>query len=143
MDRVAIVYWSGTGNTKIMAEAMADGVALAGAKPILMSVSNVAVADIIAFDKIALGCPSMGAEVLEESEMEPFMEKLEKENLFSKKIALFGSYDWGDGEWMRDWCERIKKTGATLVGEGLIVQNTPDADGIAECKELGSVIAKS
>ena len=89
----------------------------------------------------ALGCPAMGAEVLEESEMEPFVAELEG-NVKGKKIALFGSYGWGDGQWMRDWEERMTSAGATVVnGEGLICQETPDGDVISECESLGKQLA--
>ena len=95
---------------------------------------------LLPYDKLALGCPSMGDEVLEEDEMEPFFTALEGK-ISGKKVVLFGSYDWGDGQWMRDWAERTKKAGAILAADPLIVNLSPDADGKAKCRELGKALA--
>ena len=113
---ISVVYWSGTGNTQAMAEAVAEGIAQTGAEANVMEVGNADAAALAAESAFALGCPSMGAEQLEESEMEPFVEELEP-LVSGKKILLFGSYGWGDGEWMRDWSERMKNAGAVLVRE--------------------------
>ena len=94
-----------------------------------------------AYDKLALGCPSMGDEVLEEDEMEPFFTALEGK-ISGKKVVLFGSYDWGDGQWMRDWQQRTVQAGAKMPADGLIVNLTPDEDGLAQCRELGAKIAE-
>ena len=114
---VSVVYWSGTGNTRAMAEAVADGIREAGAQAEVIEVGNASAAVLASESAFALGCPSMGAEQLEETEMEPFVEELEP-LVSGKKILLFGSYGWGDGEWMRDWAERMKKAGAVLVRRG-------------------------
>ena len=133
--KAAVIYWSGTGNTEQMANAIAEG---AGAE--LFSVSDFT-GDIADYDRIAFGCSAMGDEVLEESEMEPFVESVEG-FVSGKTVALFGSYDWGDGQWMRDWSERMTGAGATVVGgEGLICNLEPDDEGIAACEELGKKLA--
>ena len=130
--KTAVIYWSGTGNTEAMAKAVAEG---AGAE--LFSVSAFS-GDVADYDAVAFGCPAMGAENLEEGEFEPFFEGIESK-LSGKKVALFGSYDWGDGEWMREWAERVKKDGAVLVNdEGLIVNEAPDDAALADCKTLGA-----
>ena len=127
----AVIYWSGTGNTERMAEAVAEGAAAE-----LFNVSGFS-GDIADYDRVAFGCPSMGDEVLEESEFEPFFSSVE-DKLSGKKIALFGSYGWGDGQWMRDWVERAKKAGAQVINyEGLIINDAPDSAGLAACKALG------
>lgn len=138
--KVKIVYWSGTGNTEAMANAVAEGAKSAGAIVELMSVAeaNNTVEDC---DVLALGCPAMGAESLEESEFEPYYQSI-KDKLSGKKLALFGSYDWGDGEWMRTWQSDAEEAGAVMVAEGLTVNNTPDADGLQLCRELGEKSAK-
>lgn len=141
MKKVTVIYWSGTGNTRMMAEAIAEGVMSTGAEVSLQDVADAQVAAVLEAGAIALGCPSMGCEVLEDSLMEPFVEALEKHNLAGKPVALFGSYDWGDGEWMRDWDARMRNTGATLFTEGLILQNTPDAAGLGQCRDLGIRLA--
>ena len=134
--KTAVIYWSGTGNTEQMANAVAEE---AGAE--LFNVSNFS-GDISGYDRIAFGCPAMGAEVLEEDEFEPFFTSIEA-SLSGKTIALFGSYGWGDGEWMRNWEERVISAGANLInGEGLIVNETPDDDAIANCKVLGAELVK-
>lgn len=135
---IQIIYWSGTGNTEAMATALAAGAQAAGLDVSLKSVHEASVADVEAASAVALGCPSMGSEVLEESEMEPFVEALEKINWSGKKLALFGSYDWGDGEWMRNWEARMNDCGATLVAEGFINRNEPQSDAIEALKALGA-----
>ena len=115
MSKVSIVYWTQGGNTQAMAEAIGEGVTAAGGEADVVFVSDANIADLKAEGAFALGCPAMGAEVLEEMEMEPFVQDVE---MFAngKKIALFGSYGWGDGQWMRDWEDRMTAAGATLVG---------------------------
>jgi len=137
MKKISIIYWSGTGNTQKMAEAIADGAREGGNEVKLLSVDNAEKEYVLNSDVIAFGCPAMGCEQLEESEMEPFISEIEKENIRGKHIALFGSYDWGDGQWMRDWEERMKAAGVNLIAEGLIIQNTPDDEGLNMCRELG------
>lgn len=132
--KTAVIYWSGTGNTEAMAQAVAQG---AGAE--LFSVSAFS-GDIAEYDAIAFGCPAMGAENLEESEFEPFFSAVEGK-LAGKKVALFGSYGWGDGEWMRSWEERTAAVNAVLVnGEGVIANEFPSDDALEKCKELGKAL---
>jgi len=140
MKKITIVYWSGTGNTEMMAKAISEGAQDAGAEVKLLSVDKATVADIENADGIALGCPSMGIEVLEESEMEPFIESIENA-VTGKPTVLFGSYDWGNGEWMDDWAKRMENYGADLVNEGLIVQLEPTEASLKSCKELGVKLA--
>ena len=143
MSKMAVIYWSMTGNTQAMAEAIADGAREAGAQADLFSVDQVTVDQALEYDKLALGCPAMGAEVLEESEFEPFFTQLEGQ-LGGKKVALFGSYGWGDGQWMRDWVERTQSTGANLLDEeGLMVNETPDAEALEVCRNLGARLANA
>ena len=141
MSKVAIIFWSGTGNTEMMANAIADGAKEAGAEVSLLPVSATGADQAAGFDRLALGCPAMGAEVLEEMEFEPFFAELESK-LSGKRVALFGSFGWGDGQWMRDWCERVKEDGAQLFSdEGLICNETPDDDAQAACRKLGADLA--
>jgi flavodoxin short chain len=141
MSKVAIIYWSGTGNTERMAGAIEEGLKSAGAEVEKFSVEAINAKEALTYDKLALGCPSMGDEVLEEFEFEPFFESIEN-RLAGKKIALFGSYGWGDGEWMRDWQDRVIAAQAELhQGEGLIINETPDEDGLEKCKTFGKTFA--
>ena len=134
MEKIPVIYWSGTGNTKLMAEAVAEGIGTAAE---LKSVSDITPEQAAEYSALALGCSAMGAEVLEEYEFEPFFTALEP-FLQGKKVVIFGSYGWGDGEWMRNWEERAKADGAVLVnGEGLIVNETPSDEDLETCKELG------
>ena len=140
MDEIMVVYWSQTGNTEAMAQAVAQGIEEAGKKAKLAEVSAADLKDAKAF---ALGCPAMGAEVIEEDEMEPFVAEVEG-FASGKTIGLFGSYGWGDGQWMRDWEARMSGAGATIVGgEGVICQEAPDADAIEQCKALGKALANA
>jgi len=142
MKKVTVIYWSGTGNTEKMAEAIVEGAKGQGIDVILKNVSEATPEDVFEADAVALGCPSMGAEELDDEEMEPFVESLNSEKIKGKPIALFGSYDWGDGEWMRNWEERMKNYGATLIEAGLIINLAPEEDGLNKCKELGQNLAK-
>jgi flavodoxin short chain len=141
MKNIVIIYWSGTGNTKKMALAVAEGSKADGVDLSLLEAGKASKEDVLQADGFALGCPSMGCEVLEEEAMDPLVQSLEAEDLTGKPLVLFGSYDWGDGQWMRDWEERMKQKGVRLVAEGLIIQNTPDEEGLARCRELGEKLA--
>ena len=136
---ISVVYWSGTGNTQAMAEAVAEGIKAAGQEAELLEVGDADAKTVAAVDAFALGCPAMGAEVLEESEMEPFVEELES-YVSGKKILLFGSYGWGDGEWMRNWEESCKEAGANLVCDSVICQEEPDDEATDACKALGAAL---
>ena len=140
MSKIAVIYWSGTGNTEAMANAVAEGAKAAGADVSIFTASEFDPASLASYDAAAFGCPAMGDEVLEEDEMEPFFTALEGK-ISGKKVVLFGSYDWGDGQWMRDWAERTKKAGAIQAADPLIVNLSPDADGKAKCRELGKALA--
>lgn len=141
MSKISVVYWSQTGNTEAMAEAVGAGIAKAGKEADVVEVSSASMEDLKAAKVFALGCPAMGAEVLEEMEMEPFVEEVEG-FAQGKTIALFGSYGWGDGQWMRDWEDRMKAAGASIVGrEGVICQETPDDEALENCKALGKELA--
>ena len=142
MSRMAVIYWSMTGNTEAMANAIAEGAAGAGAEVDVKQVCDTTVDEALGYGLLALGCPAMGAEVLEEGEFEPFFTALEGK-LSGKKVALFGSYGWGDGQWMREWQERTEKAGAVLCGEGLIVNEAPDEAGLESCRALGARLASA
>ena len=142
MNKIAVCYWSGTGNTEAMAQAVAEGAKNAGCEVSLFPAVEFSADRVADFDAIAFGCPAMGAEELEENEFDPMFQEC-RPKLAGKKIGLFGSYGWGDGEWMRNWEERAKNDGATLVGgEGLIVNETPDDEALEKCAALGAELVK-
>lgn len=138
--KAAIVYWSSTGNTEAMANAVLEGAQAAGVQAELITAGEFSGAMLGNYDAVAFGCPAMGAEVLEEDEFEPMFAGCEA-GLSGKKIGLFGSYGWGDGQWMRDWQERCQGDGAVLVTEPVIANEDPDDDAIAACKALGAALA--
>lgn len=141
MSKIQVVFWSQSGNTQAMAEAVGKGIEAAGKEANVVDVSNASIDELKSASVFALGCPAMGAEVLEEGEMEPFVCDVEG-FANGKTIALFGSYGWGDGQWMRDWVDRMSAAGATVLnGEGVICQETPDDAAIAECENLGKQLA--
>lgn len=124
-----------------MANAVAEGIKEAGKEAAVLEVSAVTAADLNDETVFALGCPAMGAEELEETEMEPFVAELEG-SVSGKKIGLFGSYGWGDGQWMRDWASRFENAGAVIVGgEGVICVESPDDEAVNACKKLGNELA--
>ncbi len=138
--KVSIVYWSGTGNTEAMANAVLEGAQTAGADVSMCTVEEATDA-ILDSDAILFGCPAMGAEELEPDVYEPFFASIES-RLAGKKVGLFGSYEWADGEWMRLWQERTENDGATMIADGLIAFGYPNDDAIEACKNLGALAAK-
>ena len=141
MASMHVIFWSQTGNTEAMAGAIAEGAKAAGADVELKSVGDTNVSAALDCDLLALGCPAMGDEVLEESEFDPFFTDLEG-RLAGRKVALFGSYGWGDGQWMRDWQDRVEGANADLYqGQGLMVNETPDDGALEQCRAFGAGFA--
>ncbi|WKY43170.1 flavodoxin [Eubacteriaceae bacterium ES2] len=140
MNKIAVVFWSGTGNTEMMAKLVAEGAKESGAEATLFTPDEFSATIIKDYDKIAFGCPSMGSEELEDTEFEPMFSAIES-LLKDKTVGLFGSYDWGDGEWMRTWQETCKSDGAILVDNGVISQDAPDQEASAACRQLGAKLA--
>ncbi|MCI9271324.1 MAG: flavodoxin [Dorea sp.] len=139
MGRIAVVYWSGTGNTQAMAEAVLEGAKEDGAEAELFTVSEFDASKMDSYDAIAFGCPAMGAEVLEEGEFQPMFDSVEG-MLDGKKIGLFGSYGWGDGEWMRNWEETCRTAGAALACDSVICSGAPDGDALDASRLLGKAL---
>ena len=140
MSKIAVVYWSGTGNTEAMAESVRAGAEERGAEVAVFGPSNFSAAQAGAFDAIAFGCPAMGAEVLEEEEFQPMFDAV-KGSLGGKAVALFGSYGWGGGEWMRAWEDDCAASGIQLAAESVICADAPDDDALAACRALGASLA--
>ena len=139
MSKTAVVFRSGTGNTEEMANAVLEGMKENGADASIYSADAFQAGDVDAYDAIAFGCPAMGAEVLEEDEFQPLFDEC-KPALEGKKVALFGSYGWGDGEWMRNWEDDCKDAGIELACDSVVCNDAPDEDAIAACKELGAAL---
>jgi len=138
MEKIAIIYWSGSGNTQKMAESIQEGALTTGADVILKEVCDADVSDIADADIVFLGCPSMGSEELESDEFLPYFNDI-KESLKDKKLGLFGSYGWGDGEWMNNWYDECLELGAQLLADGLIVNSYPSDTDILTCIEFGKL----
>lgn len=136
MKEIKVVYWSGTGNTESMANMLADAIKESGNEAALFNVSDIDKDTLLADELFVLGCPSMGSEELEEGEMEPFVASLES-GLAGKKVALFGSYGWGTGEWMENWSERMSNAGAEVIGT-VICNEAPTGEAEAELKALAA-----
>ena len=140
MSKVGIIYWSSTGNTEAMAQAVEEGAKAAGADVEIMEVADADVDKALSYDVLALGCPAMGDEELEDSVFQPVFEACEPK-LAGKKVALFGSYGWGDGEWMRTWEKTCREDGAVLACDCVICNDAPDAEAESACEELGKALA--
>ena len=138
-NKINIIFWSGTGNTEAMAEAIYNG-SNKSENSKLLTVDKATIDDVKEADVLFLGCPSMGVEELEESEMEPFMESISKD-ISGKKIVLFGSYGWGDGEWMQNWEQRIKDCGGIIIEDSVIWNEAPEEDNLNHLKSLGEKYA--
>ena len=139
MSKIAVVYWSGTGNTEAMAEAVLEGAKGAGAEAEIFKAAEFDTSTVGDYDAIAFGCPSMGSEQLEEDEFEPMFKACESA-LNGKKVGLFGSYGWGDGEWMRNWEETCTADGAVMPSDFVICNEAPDDDALEACKNLGAAL---
>ena len=139
--KTAVIYWSGSVNTKQMAEAVLEGMKSAGAEAVLLEPSQVDASTFSGVDAVALGCPAMGSEVLEEMEFEP-MFSANKGNLGGKKVALFGSFGWGDGEWMRNWEKDCDDAGINLACDSITCQEAPDGDTLEACRAMGKLLAE-
>lgn len=140
MSKVAIVFWSGTGNTEAMAQAVEEGAKEAGLEVDVFGPSEFSKDKLDDYSAIALGCPAMGSEQLEEEEFQPMFDSI-KDDLKDRKVALFGSYSWAEGEWMETWQEEVESLGANLVADGLIAFDAPDEDALEDCKALGKALA--
>ena len=140
MSKAAVVFWSGTGNTEAMADAVKAGAMEAGVEVSFFNASDFSADMVDDFDAIAFGCPAMGDEVLEEDEFQPMFDAV-LPALNGKKLALFGSYGWGDGQWMRDWEETCKAAGVELACDSVIANESPDDEAVAACKALGAALA--
>ena len=138
MSKVAVIYWSGTGNTEAMAKAVAEGAKAAGTDVDLLTCAEVQGVD--GYDAVALGCPAMGSEELEDGEFLPMLECIEPA-LTGKKVALFGSYDWGVGEWLENWEARCQEKGIALAAPSVKANNAPDDEAVDACKKLGAALA--
>lgn len=142
MKKTAVIYWSGTGNTEAMAMAVLEGARQVNPEAQLFTVSEISADEASNYDILILGCPAMGAEVLEETEFEPFFAELEGK-IKDKRIALFGSYGWGDGEWMREWEAQVIGASGKLAGDGLIINEAPDDEGLEKCRAFGVSAAEA
>lgn len=138
--KAAVIYWSGTGNTEAMANAVAEGMKAKGAEVAMYTPADIDAAAVKSCSAVALGCPAMGSEVLEETEFQPMWDDI-KSSLSGKRVGLFGSYGWGDGEWMRSWESDASDSGVSLSAESVLANNAPDDDAIAACKALGEKLA--
>ena len=141
MKKAAVIYWSGTGNTRQMAEAVLEGMKNAGAEAVLLESAEVDGSTLAPLSAVAFGCPAMGAEVLEEMEFEPMFSGC-KNSLGGKQVALFGSYGWGDGEWMRSWERDCDDAGISLACESIICQEAPDDNTLEACRAMGKLLAE-
>lgn len=139
MKKIPVIYWSGTGHTYIMAQAVAEAINSSGAEAVLTEVGKISAAEAAKYPALALGCPAMGVEVLEEYEFEPFFTELEK-LIADKKIALFGSYGWG-GSYMHDWEARITAAGALLIAPGVLAMDEPDQNALKACADIGRLLS--
>lgn len=142
MEKIAVIYWSSSGNTQKMAEALLSGLQSEQKEAAIFSAAEFPSDLAETFDGFAFGCSAMGAEELEEGEFLPMFEKLEP-LLKAKPVILFGSYGWGDGEWMRNWEERVHNDGALLFADGLMVHEVPDVQALEKCKDFGKAFARS
>ncbi len=138
---IAVVYWTGTGNTEAMANAVTEGASQADTEAKAILVSDFSADDVAAYDAVAFGCPAMGAEELESDEFEPVWEAC-KAVLGEKPVALFGSYGWGGGEWMDSWKDDAEAAGLKVV-DTFIANDAPDDEAVESCQALGRALAEA
>lgn len=140
MNKVAVVYWSGTGNTEAMAKAVLQGIQEKGAEGELFSCEQFNADMVKNYDALAFGCPAMGDEALEDTVFEPMFNAC-SDQLKGKKVALFGSYGWGVGDWMKNWEEQCEGAGIRLAEDSVICNDKPNDEAILQCKDLGAALA--
>jgi len=133
MSKVAVVYWTQTGNTEAMANAIAEA---AGARA--LSPGAVDAGQVADFDAFAFGCPAMGSEELDPDFEEVWNDCVPK--FAQKPVALFGSYDWGNGEWMDTWKSEAEDAGVNII-DTVIANLEPDDEAIEQLKALGAKLA--
>lgn len=141
MNKVALVYWSGTGNTESMANYIVEGLKSQSVEVDVFTATEFSLDNVNNYEVFAFGCPSMGAEELEETEFEPMFSSV-KSSLKGKNVALFGSYGWGDGEWMVNWQQDCIDNGCNMICDPVMANETPEGDAIDNCKNLGVKLAK-
>ncbi len=139
MSKVAVVYFSSTGNTEIMANKISDGAKEAGNETNVFSCSEFDVSTVNDYNAIILGCPACGSEELDDSEFLPMFEGI-KSDLAGKKVGLFGSYGWGGGEYMNTFKQECESSGIAIIGEPILAENTPDSDAEEQCINFGKTI---
>ena len=139
MTNIAVVYWSDTENTEAMANYVAEGIRAAGGNADVITADSFGPDKVSQYDAIAFGCPAMGDEILEEDIFEPMFSAVEG-SLSGKRVGIFGSYDWGDGQWMRDWADRCRAAGAELANDGVIANLTPNDAEAEDCRNLGRLM---
>lgn len=138
---IPVIYWSGTGNTEAMAKAVAKGISDAGEEANIIEVDSATEDMVGAAEKIAFGCPAMGAEELEEGSMRPFMDAVNP-LLKGKRVLLFGSYDWADGEWMETWEDEVRGLGTSYL-DTVIAKGEPDTEAVEECEKSGRALSEA
>lgn len=136
MNKIAVVFWSGTGNTEEMANSIIEGAKNKGADVSVFSPNDFNKNLISEFDAFAFGCPAMGSEVLEEDEFQPMWDSI-LPDLKDKKVVLFGSYDWGDGEWIRAWEEECINSGVTIITKPIMSNNAPTDEDKQNLRNMG------
>lgn len=141
MSKVSVIYWSNGGNVEVLANTIADELNDLGAEVLIKHVSNAKIEDVTESDAIALGSPSMSNNRIEQCDMEPFVKQLKLTPNEGKKLILFGSYGWDNGEFMVDWVERMKDYGFEVIGS-LAVNESPSDDEINSAKDLAKQLVK-
>lgn len=132
---LSIIYYTETGNTEAMAEAIKDGAEESGKEVRLVVVDEATVADVEEASEVLLGCPAKGDEEIEDLTFRPYLESV-MDLLKDRKVGIFGSYAWNDGDWIVNWKEEMEENGVEIV-TSLKVYDYPDSDALEECKELG------
>jgi len=141
MSKTAVVFWSGTGNTEAMANIVADAAKAAGAEVDVFQASEFSADKVAGYDAIGFGCPAMGGEVLEEDEFQPMWDGVVG-SLAGKKVGLFGSYGWGDGEWLRNWEAEATGAGVVIASGSVAAMGEPDEEARAALEAMGKALAE-
>lgn len=141
MKKVSIIYWSNGGNVEVLANTIAESAKMHGAVVTIKHVQDATIEDVTTADAVAFGSPSMDNNRIEQHEMEPFIKEFKLLPNNNKKVVLFGSYGWDDGQFMKDWVVRMKDYQFDVIAN-IAVKESPSDEELEIARKFGEELTK-